>query len=99
MDETILDYIVRIVFATRNHSNLVLGASPRGSHALYRAAQAQAALRDRDYVLPDDVKDLASAVLAHRCIVHPESALRGMGVDSILAGIVRDTPLDIGQLE
>lgn len=99
VDETILDYIVRIVFATRNHSNLVLGASPRGSHALYRAAQAQAALRDRDYVLPDDVKDLASAVLAHRCIVHPESALRGMDVDSILAGIVRDTPLDIGQLE
>ena len=43
--------------------------------------------------------NLASAVLAHRCIVHPESALRGMGVDSVLAGIVRDTPLDIGQLE
>ena len=98
VDQTIRDYIVRLVFATREHASLVLGASPRGSHALYRAAQAKAALRDRDYVLPDDVKELANAVLAHRCIIHPESALRGIHMDDIISGIVRDTPLDIGKL-
>jgi MoxR-like ATPase len=98
VDQTIRDYIVRLVFATREHPSLVLGASPRGSHALYRAAQAKAALRDRDYVLPDDVKELANAVLAHRCIIHPESALRGIHMDDIMSGIVRDTPLDIGTL-
>ena len=98
VDQTIRDYIVRLVFATREHASLVLGASPRGSHALYRAAQAKAALRDRDYVLPDDVKEFANAVLAHRCIIHPESALRGIHMDDIISGIVRDTPLDIGKL-
>jgi MoxR-like ATPase len=98
VDETIRDYIVRLVFATREHASLVLGASPRGSHALYRAAQAQAALRDRDYVLPDDVKALANVILAHRCIIHPESALRGVTMDTIISGIVNDTPLDIGKL-
>jgi len=98
VDQTIRDYIVRLILATREHASLVLGASPRGSHALYRAAQAQAALKDRDYVLPDDVKDLANVVLSHRCIIHPESALRGISMESIISGIVSDTLLDIGKL-
>jgi MoxR-like ATPase len=98
VDETIRNYIVRLVFATRNHKDLLLGASPRGSHALYRTIQAYAAMKGRDYTLPDDVKRLATAVLAHRCIVHPESALRGVTIVNILNTILDETPLEIGDL-
>jgi MoxR-like ATPase len=99
VDETLRDYIIRLVFATRRHSDLLLGASPRGSHALYRSIQAYAAMKGRDYTLPDDVKQLAPAVLSHRCIVHPESALRGMTIKNIINTILEETPLEIGQLE
>ena len=92
------DYIVALVFATRRHNDLILGASPRGSHTLYRAAQTYAALQGRDYVLPDDVKHLAAPVLAHRCLVHPESALRGAVVADIIGDILAKTPLAIGEL-
>jgi MoxR-like ATPase len=98
VDETIRNYIVRLVFATRSHKDLLLGASPRGSHALYRTIQAYAAMKGRDYTLPDDVKRLATAVLAHRCIVHPESALRGVTIANILNTILDETPLEIGDL-
>jgi MoxR-like ATPase len=98
VDETVRGYIVALVFGTRRHPDLILGASPRGSHALYRAAQAYAALNGRDYVLPDDVKRLAAPVLAHRCLLHPESALRGVAVNEIVAAIIRDAPLAIGEL-
>ena len=99
VDETVRDYIIRLVFATRQHQDLILGASPRGSHALYRGIQAYAALNGRDYTLPDDVKKLAPVILSHRCLVHPESALRGRTNSAILSGILQDTPLDIGELE
>jgi MoxR-like ATPase len=99
VDETVREYIVRLVNATRHHRDLVLGSSPRGSHALYRASQAMAAMAGRDYVLPDDVKLLAPRVLGHRCIVHPESALRGIRVENILDRLIRETPLKIGELE
>ena len=99
VDDTVRDYIVALVFATRSHNDFILGASPRGSHTLYRAAQTYAALQGRDYVLPDDVKRLAVPVLAHRCIVHPESALRGVTVADILGDILARTPLGIGDLE
>ena len=99
VDDTVRDYIVGLVFATRGHNDLMLGASPRGSHTLYRAAQTYAALQGRDYVLPDDVKRPAAPVLAHRCIVHPESALRGVTVADILTDILARTPLGIGDLE
>ena len=85
IDDTLRSYIIKLIFATRNHNDLVLGASPRGSLALYRAAQAYAALQGRDYVLPDDVKRLVVPVLSHRCLVHPESALRGVTMPKILA--------------
>ena len=99
VDDTVRDYIVALVFATRAHNDLILGASPRGSHTLYRAAQTYAALQGRDYVLPDDVKRLVAPVLAHRCLVHPESALRGVTVADILGDILSSTPLGIGELE
>ncbi len=95
VDDTLRQYIVRLVFATRQHKDLMLGASPRGSHALYRGAQAYAALNGRDYVLPDDVKALAPAILAHRCLVHPESALRGRRAPEIIQEIISQTALDI----
>jgi MoxR-like ATPase len=97
VDETVRDYIVHIVFATRAHKDLILGASPRGSHALYRGIQAYAALNGRDYTLPDDVKLLAPAVLEHRCLLHPESALRGTTVSKILGTILEEVPLEIGE--
>jgi MoxR-like ATPase len=97
VDDTVRNYIVRLVFATRQEPALILGASPRGSHALYRGSQAYAALQGRDYVLPDDVKKLAPLLLAHRCLVHPETALRGVTITHILAGLLEKTALDIGE--
>ncbi len=98
VDETVRDYIIGLTFGTRRHPDLLLGAGPRGSHALYRAAQAYAALQGRDYVLPDDVKYLASPVLAHRCLLHPESALRGVTVQEIVARILQEATLTIGEI-
>jgi MoxR-like ATPase len=98
VDDTVRDYIVALVSATRRNPDLILGASPRGSHALYRGAQALAAMRGRDYVLPDDVKRLAQPILSHRCLLHPESALRGISVRNILDGILEQAPLTLGEL-
>ena len=98
VDDTVRDYIVRLVHSTRQHPDLILGASPRGSLALYKASQALAALRGRDYVLPDDVKALVPLTLAHRCIVHPESALRGRTAERILVAILNEVKLEIGEL-
>ncbi len=98
VDDTVRDYIIQLVFATRRHKDLILGASPRGSHALYRAGQAYAALQGRDYVLPDDIKLLATAVLGHRCLIHPESALRGKTISTLMTDIIKAVPLDIGEL-
>lgn len=98
VDETLRHYIINLVFATRRHKDLILGASPRGSHALYRGIQAYAALQGRDYALPDDVKKLMPSILAHRCLIHPESALRGHTVQAILQEILDQTELDIGEL-
>ncbi|MBM4456867.1 MAG: MoxR family ATPase [Chloroflexi bacterium] len=98
VDDTVRDYIVRLVNATRTQPDLLLGASPRGSLALYKTSQAWAALHGRDYVLPDDVKLLAPLTLAHRCLVHPESALRGRTAARIIADLLNQTPLDIGKV-
>ena len=98
VDETVRAYIVRLVHRTRQHFDLALGASPRGSLGLYKAAQALAAIRGRDYVLPDDVKYLAPVVLGHRLIIRPESALRGRDVRTILRNLLEETQLDIGEL-
>ena len=99
VDDTVRNYIVTLIQATRAHSELALGASPRGSLALYRGAQARAAIAGRDYVLPDDVQALAPLALPHRCIVQPESALRGRTAEAIVAEILEATPLDLGSVE
>jgi MoxR-like ATPase len=97
VDETLRDYIVRTVFATRAHPDLILGASPRGSLGLYRGVQAYAALNGRDFALPDDVKFLARPVLEHRCLIHPESALRGRTAAKVMRDILHEVPLEIGE--
>jgi len=97
VDETLERYILAIVQATRAHPDVALGASPRGSLALYKTSQALAALRSRDYVIPDDVKTLVPLTLAHRLIVRPESQLRGRSAEAILAEILEQTELDIGE--
>jgi MoxR-like ATPase len=99
VDETVRTYIIELVAATRNHADLALGASPRGSLALYRAAQARAAMAGRSYVLPDDVQALAPLALPHRCILRPESTLRGRTAVDIVAEIVAKTPLPLGTVE
>ncbi|MDQ4075431.1 MAG: MoxR family ATPase [Chloroflexota bacterium] len=99
IDETLERYILAIVRATRTHPDIALGASPRGSIALYKTSQALAALRGRNHVLPDDIKALAPLTLAHRLIVKPESQLRARTADHILAEILAATPLELGELQ
>jgi len=93
VEESLRTYIINLVQATRTHPDLALGASPRGSLALYRGAQARAAVLGRDYVLPDDIQALAPLALPHRCIVKPESALRGRYAEQIIAELVESVEL------
>jgi MoxR-like ATPase len=99
VDETLERYILALVRATRAHPDIALGASTRGSLALYKTAQALAALRGRDYVVPDDVKTLVPLTLGHRLIVKAESQLRGRTALAILDEVLEKTPLDIGELK
>ena len=89
------DYITEIVRATRNHSALRFGASPRASLGLMRAGQAMAALRGREYVLPDDIKNLAVHVLAHRVILKEEERLRGETPVRFLEEILKQIPVPL----
>lgn len=82
------DYIIRLIHATREHESVELGASPRAMLALYQASQAMAALKGRDYVIPDDVKYMAGYVLPHRIVLKAESYLRGGTADSHLKEII-----------
>ena len=99
VDETLQAYIVALVTATRTHPDLSLGVSPRGSLALFKAAQALAAVRGRDHVRPDDIKSLVPVTLSHRLIIKPEAELRGRSVESILDEILQKTPLSLGEVE
>ncbi len=98
VDESLERYILAVVSATRSHHDVALGASPRGSLALYKTSQALAALHGRDYVIPDDIKALAPLTLAHRLIVRPESQLRGRTAQTILEDVLAQTELDVGTL-
>lgn len=99
IDDTLQEYIVRLVGATREHPELALGGSPRASLALYKTAQALAAVRGRDHVLPEDIKYPVPATLTHRLIVRPEAELRGRTSVRILENILQATPLSLGNLE
>ena len=93
VDSSIREYIVALVNATRNHVNVYLGSSPRGSLSLYRGSQALAAMRGRGYVIPDDVKLLVKPVLGHRIIVTPAARVRSITSSAILDEILQAVPV------
>ncbi|MFF2532900.1 AAA family ATPase [Brevibacillus sp. NPDC058079] len=95
VSEGIKEYIVRLCHRTREHHHIYLGVSPRGSLALFRAVQALAFVRGRDYVIPDDVKELVPFVFAHRMIVKPEARLEGATVNRVLAMILSETRVPV----
>ncbi len=96
--ETVLEsYILRIVRATREHQDVVVGASVRGSLALYKTSQALAAIRGREYVIPDDVQAMALVTLPHRLNIKPQSQLRGRTADAILAEILAAVPVELAE--
>ena len=87
----IVDYVVRLVRATRESAELSSGASPRAAVMLANAARARAALEGRDYVVPDDVKALATAVLRHRLVLSPAAEIEGREVEALVAELVENT--------
>ncbi len=97
VEASVRDYIVAIVRATRAHQAVELGASPRGSLNLYRAAQAYAALHGRDFVLPDDPKYLAPFILTHRIIIGAQTRLRGRTAQQIVKDVVDSVPVPVEQ--
>lgn len=94
VDESLMRYLIEIVDRTRHHPKLSLGVSPRGSQSLFRAAQSSALLDGRDYCIPDDFKELAIPVLAHRCIA-AGSPDRAAGAASVLQAILEEVPVPI----
>ena len=88
MEPNVRDYLLAIIAATRTHSQLRLGASPRASLSLQHAAQARAAMADRDYVIPDDIKEMANPVLAHRVVIESSAGLRGRTRDNVISEIL-----------
>ena len=94
VDSSVAEYIVRLVGATRSHPDVYLGASPRGSIALYRAGQALAGLLGRDYVIPDDIKALAEPALAHRLIIKTSSSIHDVQAGSIVRELLDTIPID-----
>jgi MoxR-like ATPase len=88
VDDLIKRYIVDIVTATRSHPEIYLGASPRGSLALFRTSQASAAVAGRDFVVPDDVKAMASDTLAHRIIVSPSARIRNVEAEALVHDVL-----------
>lgn len=93
VDELVRSYIVSIVHATRDNEDIALGSSPRGSLAMARGIQALALMRGRDYVLPDDVKELAVPMLAHRIIVSSGARMQGITPEEIVARILDTVPV------
>ena len=91
VDPKVQEYIVRVTRATREHSDVYLGASSRGALALYRLAQAKAAVIGRDYVIPDDIKSLATPTLAHRVIVGPAARIKDISPNQIVDSILNQT--------
>ncbi len=98
VEDSLRDYMIRLVTSTRELSDLTLGASPRASLALFKASQALAAIRGRDHVIPDDIQALAPAVLTHRLLLSPEAELRGRTPQGVLADIIAKTPLLLGTI-
>jgi MoxR-like ATPase len=95
VDESVRHYILTIVRATRDHSSVKLGASPRAALGLSQAAQALAALQGRHFVIPDDVKSLAVPALAHRIILKPEARLKGHSTEDLIKELLAKLPVPV----
>ena len=95
VDDKLRDYILHIVHGTREHEDVLLGASPRASIALFRTSQAMAVMAGRDFVLPDDVKKVANSILAHRIILRPESRLRKRTTPLLVQEIISDQKVPV----
>jgi MoxR-like ATPase len=93
LNDLVKEYIVKLVKATRTHPDVYLGASPRGSIALYKTGQARAAVLGRDYVTPDDVKALAPVTLAHRLIISPSARIKNVDPRAVVQEILDGTPV------
>ncbi len=97
-DPAIKNYLVELVTQTRKHPDVYLGASPRGSLALFRSSQARAALNGRDYIIPDDVKALAEAALAHRIIIGPAARIKDVSARTVVRDILTSLPVPGGSM-
>jgi len=95
VEESVRRYIVQVARATREHAAVELGVSPRGTLALYKTSQALAAIRGREYVIPDDVKLLAPYVLTHRIMISPQTRLRGRTPEEVMMEIVNSVPVPV----
>ena len=93
LDPAIVEYVLDLVAATRESDDLHLGVSPRGSLALTQASQAAALVAGRDFVTPDDVKDIAAPVMAHRLVLTPEAALEGVTDLDVVRAVLAETPV------
>ncbi len=98
VEESVRRYVVQVARATREHQSIALGVSPRGTMALYRTAQARAAIRGRDFVIPDDVKALAPYVLTHRLILDSQTRLRGRTAQEVMAEVLEQVPVPVETL-
>ncbi len=97
VEASVRNYVITVIRATRTHQSVELGASPRGSLYLYHAAQAYAALKGRDFVLPDDVKYLTPFMLTHRLIISAQTRLRGRDAEQIVKEVVDSVPVPVEQ--
>jgi len=94
--DKVREYLLRIIGRTRDSTHLSLGASPRASMALFRAAQSYAAILGRGYVIPDDIKTLVHPVVQHRLMLNPESRLRRVTQEGVLRDIIKEVPIPAG---
>lgn len=95
VEQDVMDYISGLVEASRAHQHVRIGASPRGTIALYKAAQALASVRGRDYVIPEDVKELCRPVFAKRLILTSQAMIRGVTADSVIASVLESVPTPV----
>lgn len=95
VDKDLMDYMSSLVESTRTHGNVRIGVSPRGTIALYKASQALAALRGRDYVVPEDVKELCPSVFGKRIIMSNQAAIRGIGAEAVIRAVLDATPAPV----
>jgi MoxR-like ATPase len=96
VDPSLVDYLADVICRTREHPDVYVGSSPRGTQAMLKGARAYAAMKGRTFVTPDDIKHLAPHILAHRLILKPEARIRGVKATTVLADVLRAAPVPTG---